>query len=73
MAQTVRKGRHLHYRGKEYRVIGVALHTESKEEFVVYEQLYGDHKLWVRPIDMFLENVDFNGTVMPRFKYISTE
>ena len=45
-------GRYRHYRGKEYTVIGVARHSETQEELVVYRQEYGDHDLWVRPKQM---------------------
>ena len=51
-----------HYKGKEYKVIGIARHSETLERLVVYERLYEDgefpEKLWVRPYDMFLENVE---------------
>ena len=48
---TIHPGRYRHYKGQEYTVIGVARHSESEEEFVVYRQEYGDHGLWVRPTD----------------------
>jgi len=60
-------GRYRHYKGKEYTVIGVAQHSETHEELVVYRQEYGDHSLWVRPKQMFLETVLVNGEAMPRF------
>ena len=65
-------GRYRHYKGSEYTVIGVALHSETMEELVVYRQEYGDHGLWVRPKQMFLETVYVNGEVMPRFQYLGT-
>src|SRR5215831_7727010 len=52
---TVEPGRYRHYKGKEYTVLGVALHSETQEELVVHRQEYGDHGLWVRPKQMFLE------------------
>ncbi|OGG93781.1 hypothetical protein A2609_00850 [Candidatus Kaiserbacteria bacterium RIFOXYD1_FULL_47_14] len=60
-----------HYKGKKYRVIGVAKHSETLEDMVVYEALYENKlsKLWTRPLAMFLEEVDVNGTRVPRFKY----
>ena len=48
-------GHYRHYKGKEYEVIGVARHSETEEEFVVYRTLYGNFDLWVRPTAMFLE------------------
>ena len=63
-------GRYRHYKGKEYTVIGVARHSETEEELVVYRQEYGDHGLWVRPKDMFLETVEVAGQTVPRFEYI---
>lgn len=59
-----------HYKGKRYRVIGVAQHSETLEELVVYQKQYDDFGLWVRPLKMFLEEVKVNGQKIPRFKYI---
>lgn len=58
--------------GNLYKVIGIAKHSESLEEFVVYEALYNNPKgkLWVRPLKMFLETVTINGEKVPRFKFI---
>lgn len=66
----VQAGRYRHYKGKEYTVIGVARHSETEEELVVYRQEYGDHGLWVRPKAMFLETVEVNGRTVPRFQYL---
>ena len=63
-------GRYRHFKGNEYRVIGFAKHSETLEEMVVYEELYGDHGLWVRPADQFFEIVDINGVLQPRFAYL---
>ena len=60
-------GRYRHYKGNEYIVLGVARHSETEEELVVYRQDYGDRGLWVRPAAMFQELVDVNGTAVPRF------
>jgi hypothetical protein len=67
---TVLPGRYRHYKGKEYTVIGVARHSETQEEMVVYRQEYGDQSLWVRPKAMFTETVDVNGRMLPRFLYL---
>jgi hypothetical protein len=63
-------GRYRHYKGKEYTVIGVALHSETQEELVVYRQEYGAYGLWVRPKAMFLEMVEVSGERVPRFRYM---
>jgi hypothetical protein len=67
---AVPTGRYRHYKGKEYTVLGVARHSETEEEFVVYRQEYGDHGLWVRPATMFLEAVESGGGVVPRFELV---
>ncbi len=63
-------GKYKHYKGKEYEVIGIAKHSEIPENLVVYRALYGDYDLWVRPLKMFLEEVEVEGKRMPRFEYI---
>lgn len=67
---TIRPGRYRHYKGNEYTVLGVAQHSETLDELVVYRQEYGDHGLWVRPAAMFLETVDIEGKKVPRFRLI---
>ncbi len=66
-------GRYRHYKGKEYSVLGVARHSETLEELVVYRQEYGDHGLWVRPKPMFLESVQAGAKEVPRFEYLGAE
>lgn len=66
----IRPGRYRHYKGNEYTVIGVALHSETHEELVVYRPEYGDRGLWVRPKGMFLESVVVEGREMPRFQFL---
>jgi len=63
-------GKYRHYKGNEYEVIGTAKHSESLEEMVVYRALYGEHGLWIRPKEMFMENVTINEKEIPRFEYI---
>lgn len=70
---AVQPGRYRHYKGKEYTVLGVARHSETEEEFVVYRQEYGDRSLWVRPKAMFLETVEVGGQTVPRFRYIGQQ
>ncbi len=67
---TVKVGRYRHYKGKDYIVIGVARHSETEEDLVVYRKEYGDHGLWVRPKAMFLEHVEVDGKSTPRFEYL---
>lgn len=66
----VRPGRYRHYKGNEYIVIGVARHSETDEELVVYQPEYGDRGLWVRPKAMFAETVSIDGQSVPRFDFI---
>lgn len=67
---TVRTGRWRHFKGKEYRVLGTALHSETMEPMVVYQALYGEGALWVRPAAMWNETVERDGVSLPRFTYI---
>mgnify|MGYP002623597647 CR=1 FL=1 len=67
---SLQPGRYRHYKGNEYIVLGVARHSETEEELVVYRQDYGDRGLWVRPLRMFAETVEVNGTRQPRFAWI---
>lgn len=68
---TIRPGIYKHYKNKKYKVICEATHSESEEKMVVYQCLYGDNSIWVRPKEMFLELVDVNGEKIPRFAYVS--
>jgi hypothetical protein len=68
---NVKPGRYRHYKGHEYTVIGVALHSETQEELVVYRQEYGEQGLWARPRQMFLETVEINGQQVPRFQFVA--
>ncbi|OHA26618.1 MAG: hypothetical protein A3C06_01795 [Candidatus Taylorbacteria bacterium RIFCSPHIGHO2_02_FULL_46_13] len=65
-------GKYRHYKGKEYQVIGVAKHTETLEDLVVYKALYENKtaNLWVRPLKIFMESVEVEGKKMLRFEYI---
>jgi len=64
---TIEPGRYRHYKGREYTVLGLARHSETLEELVVYRQEYGDRGLWVRPAAMFAETVVVDGRTTPRF------
>jgi len=65
-------GTYRHYKGKDYKVLGVAKHSETLEDLVVYEALYDNEtsKLWVRPLKMFTEIVEVDGKKIPRFEFV---
>jgi hypothetical protein len=66
-------GRYRHYKGREYTVLGIARHSETLEELVVYRQEYGDRGLWVRPAAMFAETVEVGGRPVPRFVFLGRD
>jgi hypothetical protein len=68
--ESIKPGRYRHFKGKEYEVLGVARHSETEEELVVYRALYGDFGLWVRPVSMWNETVERDGKTFHRFTYI---
>jgi cyclomaltodextrinase / maltogenic alpha-amylase / neopullulanase len=70
MENKLKLGKYRHFKGKEYEVIGIAKHSETLEEMVVYRALYGEHDLWVRPVNMFLEEVEKDDKKVPRFEYV---
>lgn len=65
--KAIQPGRWRHFKGKEYQVLGMARHSETLEQLVVYRALYGEGGLWVRPAAMWLETVDRDGYRGPRF------
>jgi len=65
-----RPGLYRHYKGNDYRVIGLARHSETLEPVVVYQALYGERGLWVRPAAMFVETIVLEGKRVPRFARI---
>lgn len=64
-------GCYRHYKGNDYQVLGVARHSETGENLVVYRALYGERGLWMRPLSMFIEQVDVDGVRVPRFSFVS--
>ncbi len=63
-------GAYRHFKGQPYRVIGTARHSETQEVLVVYQALYGDCGLWVRPLAMFVQQVEHQGRKVPRFERV---
>ena len=59
-----------HFKGKRYKLVGYAKHSETLEPHVVYQQLYGQHELWVRPAKMFFEHISRDGYSGPRFRVV---
>ena len=68
--RRVKRGIYKHFKGNNYKVIGLALHSETEEKFVVYQALYGKKGLWIRSARMFLEKVTVNGKKVPRFRFV---
>ena len=66
----IKPGKYRHFKGNLYEVLGVAHHSETMEEMVVYRALYGEGGLWVRPAAMWEETVDRDGYHGPRFQYV---
>jgi len=66
-------GIYQHYKGNRYRVFGLAQHSETEEWLVLYQALYGSKGFWVRPAEMFCEEVLIDGKSLPRFKQLETE
>ena len=66
----IKPGKYRHFKGNYYEVIGVAHHSETMEEMVVYRALYAEHGLWIRPASMWEEVVDRDGYHGPRFQYV---
>ena len=73
MKELVIGGIYKHYKGNEYKVVGVAKHSETLQELVVYQALYGEMGLWVRPKTMFLERIQKDGKEIERFAFIKKE
>ncbi|WP_165009190.1 DUF1653 domain-containing protein [Neisseria yangbaofengii] len=70
MKHPIPAGIYRHYKGNLYEVNGLARHSETEEELVVYRALYGEFGLWVRPAAMFAETVEFNGETVARFALV---
>ncbi len=67
---SIKPGIYKHYKNNLYQVIGVARHSETEEEHVVYRPLYGDRGLWIRPLAMFDETIEIEGRQVKRFAFV---
>ena len=72
---TIKLGIYRHHKGMKYRVLGVAKHSETLEDLVVYEALYDNKvsKIWVRPLEMFLEKIEKDGELINRFEFVGED
>lgn len=66
----IEPGIYKHFKGQRYEVFGIARHSETEEVFVSYRKLYDDYSYWVRPVEMFLGDVERDGYVGPRFRRV---
>jgi len=69
MKEDLKAGIYRHYKGGRYQVLHSARHSETLEWMVVYRALYGEQGFWVRPLGMFLEKVEIDGTQVQRFSW----
>ena len=70
MKSQIELGKYRHFKGNEYKVLGVAKHSETLEEMVVYQALYGEYGIWVRPLSMWNEEITRDGKSFKRFEKI---
>ncbi|MEI8175189.1 MAG: DUF1653 domain-containing protein [bacterium] len=70
--KNIKLGEYRHFKNKEksYQVLGIARHTETGEDMVVYKKLYDDYSMFVRPYSMFIEEVEVDGKKVKRFEYV---
>ena len=69
----IKPGRYRHFKGNEYKVLHIARHSETLEEMVVYQALYGEYGIWVRPASMWNEMVEHQGKTVRRFEYLGED
>ena len=70
MTYNIKPGKYRHYKGNDYQVMGMATHSETLEPMVVYQALYGERGIWVRPASMWSELVEAGGVQVERFTYV---
>ncbi|AIF53241.1 DUF1653 domain-containing protein [Pelosinus sp. UFO1] len=66
----IKLGTYRHFKGNTYKVVMIAKHSETLEDFVVYQALYGEKGMWIRPLAMFEEMVQVEGQAVKRFVYV---
>ncbi len=66
----IKLGKYRHFKGNEYEVIGIANHSETLEKMVIYRALYGEKEYWVRPAEMWNEEITRDGKTFKRFEFI---
>ena len=73
MAELPCPGFYRHYKGRYYQLLAVVHHSEEDAPYALYRALYGNFGLWVRPLQMFCENVSIDGEPVARFNFVSAE
>ena len=68
--KDIKLGKYRHFKGNEYEVVAVANHSETLQKMVVYRALYGKKEYWVRPAEMWNEEITRDGKTFKRFEYI---
>ena len=66
----LKSGLYQHYKGPQYKVLYVATHSETNEQLVIYQALYGEYGIWARPLSMFTETIEKDGKTIARFAYL---
>ena len=70
MDTEIKPGRYRHYKGNEYLVLYTVTHSETREKMVVYQAMYGEGGIWVRPAGMWNETIEIDERRLKRFEYI---
>jgi hypothetical protein len=73
MQTLIRLGRYRHFKGGDYEVIDIARHSETEAWMVIYRPLYGERALWVRPLELFVDDKLLEGRRVPRFEFIEDQ
>ena len=67
---SIELGKYQHFKGNYYQVLHIAKDSETEQDIVVYQPLYGERGIWVRPLAMFSEVIERDGKTMQRFKKV---